>query len=272
VLVWIVGLHALALLGFFTAPSFALVVAALLLNLPGAIGLTLAFHRSIAHRSVTFSSRFEQWLIFWAMFNGAGSPASWAAAHRLHHRYEDSERDVSSPSVGGFWWAHLRWLWQLPPVAIDTPRLQAPRYRAWQRRQAFILVFALLWPLPLGFTAWVWLGPLRLVYIFHAQALINSAAHMGARDPRGGTSKDLAWLALPQFFLGESWHGSHHRNPSSARMGERWWHVDLGWQLVRLCSSLGLATQVRVGRPRLRPRAPLPSGTETPGSSYVRSS
>lgn len=265
-MIWIAGIHVLAVAGLLIshAPSLALVIASLLLNVPGAIGLTLAFHRSIAHRSVVFAPRLEQTLIFWAMFNGAGSPASWAAAHRLHHRFEDAERDVSSPSVGGFWWAHLRWLWQLPPVPTPA-RLR--RYDRWQRLQIVILVLALVWPLALGITAWVWLAPLRLVYIFHAQALINSAAHMGEPDPRGATSKDIAWLAPFQFFLGESWHKSHHQHPVSARIGERWWHVDLGWHLIRLFSSVGLATDVK-----LRRRAPLRSDTATRDSSYVRSS
>lgn len=254
VLIWLVALHLAMLVGLVTAPrpSLPLVVAALALNVPGALGLSLCFHRSIAHKAVTFRPWLEQVLIFWAMYNGSGSPASWAAAHHVHHRHEDTVRDVSSPVAGGFWWAHLRWLWQVEPIAKEEypATLQVDRYLRWQRWQPVILALALIWPIWLGFTAWLWLGPVRLVYIFHAQALVNSAAHMGERSGRGGTSKNLVWLAVLHYFLGENWHRNHHVNPASARIGETWWQIDLGWHVIRLLAASGLVMQIRLGRSR----------------------
>ncbi|HEX7838695.1 MAG TPA: fatty acid desaturase [Kofleriaceae bacterium] len=251
-MLWIFAVHLAALVGLIAAsrPSPALVLGALALNLPGALGLTLGFHRSIAHRAVTFAPWLEQLLILCAMFNGSGSPRSWASAHHLHHRYEDTLGDVSSPVVGGFWWAHLRWLWQMDRIPDDriAVRLHAPRYARWEKWQPYILLVAVALPIYLGFTAWVWLAPVRLVYILHAQCLVNSAAHMGARGAHGGTSKNLVWLAPIHYFLGENWHHSHHMNQASARMGDRWWHIDLAWQVVRALGALGLATRIGHGR------------------------
>ena len=39
------------------------------------------------------------------------------------------------PGVGGFWWSHLRWLWQAgaPPVTKYCRDLDTPGYRFWTR-------------------------------------------------------------------------------------------------------------------------------------------
>ena len=71
-----------------------------------------AYHRAIAHKSVKLHPVVRNVLTFFAMMNGSGSPLSWAANHRLHHAKSDTPEDISSPRIGGFWWSHLRWLWQ----------------------------------------------------------------------------------------------------------------------------------------------------------------
>ena len=56
------------------------------------------------------------------------------------------------------------------------------------------------------------------------------------------------WLGFVQAFQGENWHGNHHANPASARLGFTWWQVDVGWYTIVALEKLGLATNVR--RPR----------------------
>src|SRR2546426_10449938 len=34
----------------------------------------------------------------------------WAANHRHHHRYSDTQDDLHSPSLFGFWWSHVGWI------------------------------------------------------------------------------------------------------------------------------------------------------------------
>src|SRR2546426_8692341 len=34
----------------------------------------------------------------------------WAASHRHHHRYSDTQEDLHSPSLFGFWWSHVGWI------------------------------------------------------------------------------------------------------------------------------------------------------------------
>jgi stearoyl-CoA desaturase (delta-9 desaturase) len=50
----------------------------------------------------------------------------------------------------------------------------------------------------------------------------------------------LGWLSF-----GEGFHNNHHQHPNSARMGERWYELDLGWLAIRACERLGLIWDVR---------------------------
>ena len=38
----------------------------------------------------------------------------------------------------------------------------------------------------------------------------------------------------------------HHRFPSSARAGFRWYEVDIGWRIIQIMQLLGLAWDVRL--------------------------
>ncbi len=99
-------------------------------------------------------------LVFFAMLNGSGSPLSWAANHRLHHAKSDTPEDVSSPRVGGFWWSHLRWLWQAgaAPIKRYCKEMDTPGYRFWKHAQIPLCAAGLLVGLPFGLTAFFWMG------------------------------------------------------------------------------------------------------------------
>src|SRR5208282_3784203 len=114
ILPWFILIHVTALVGLvmFPLPGWHLLLGALALAWIGGLGTTVCYHRALAHRSLELNSWARVPLIFFAIFNGSGTPLSWAAGHRMHHAYADSEEDISSPVWGGFWWAHLRWLWQ----------------------------------------------------------------------------------------------------------------------------------------------------------------
>jgi hypothetical protein len=71
--------------------------------------ITAGFHRYFAHRAYKMG-RVMQFAMAWG-----GSSACqkgvlwWAAHHRSHHRYSDTERDIHSPKRG-FWWSHVGWI------------------------------------------------------------------------------------------------------------------------------------------------------------------
>jgi stearoyl-CoA desaturase (delta-9 desaturase) len=117
VLIYFFLIHALAIIGviLFPLPGWNVFLATLIATACGGLGTTIGYHRGLAHRSVKLNPVIEQILIFFAVFNGSGAPSTWIANHRHHHAHSDTIDDVSSPRHGGFWWAHLRWLYQWKP-------------------------------------------------------------------------------------------------------------------------------------------------------------
>ena len=74
-----------------------------------AVGLTLLFHRYLAHRAFKMNrvARFV-----WAFIGTAAmqkGPLWWAGHHVNHHRYADRDGDPHSPMVSGVYYAHIGW-------------------------------------------------------------------------------------------------------------------------------------------------------------------
>lgn len=247
---YIVLIHILAAVGlaFFATPGWRVIVATVVLAWLGALGVTVCYHRSLSHTALRLHPVVKHLLIFFAMFNGSGSPDSWTANHRQHHAKVETADDISSPAIGGFWWAHLRWLWQAGNVPLSRwcPDLDSAEYRFWRRLQTPLLAVSLFGGLAFGFPAFFWLGPMRLVASLHAQCFVNSIAHMReGRAPGEDSSQNIGWLAPLHFFQGENWHRNHHAAPSSARFGWTPWQIDFGWYFIVLLEAVGLAKSVK---------------------------
>lgn len=257
-LAYLILIHVLALAGliFFPEPGWKIPLVAIALGWLGGMGVTVCYHRALAHTALRLHPIVRHVLIFFAMFNGSGSPDSWTANHRQHHAKVETHEDISSPSIGGFWWAHLRWLWQAGNVPLERwcPDLNRPEYRIWNRLQIPILGASLLFGLAFGLAAFFWLGAMRLVVSLHAQCFVNSIAHMRPHRAEGDdSSQNIVWLGFLHFFQGENWHGNHHAKPSSARLGWTLWQIDFGWYAIMLLEKAGLARNVK------RPNSPQPA-------------
>jgi fatty-acid desaturase len=247
---YVLLIHVLAAAGlvFYATPGWRVISATVILAWFGALGVTVCYHRTLAHTALRLHPVVKHVLIFFAMFNGSGSPDSWTANHRQHHAKVETVEDISSPGIGGFWWAHLRWLWQAGnvPLARWCPDLDRSEYRIWRRLQIPMLALSLFGGLAFGLPAFFWLGPMRLVASLHAQCFVNSVAHMRAdRKPGQDSSQNVVWLGPIHFFQGENWHSNHHAKPSSARLGWNVWQFDVGWYVIVVLEKLGLATSVK---------------------------
>jgi fatty-acid desaturase len=254
ILFYLLLIHLLAALGLilFPLPNIRILSLALLLTALGGLGTTICYHRMLAHRTLKLNKYIEHLLIFWAMFNGSGAPASWVGYHRLHHARTDTPEDISSPKYGGFWWAHLRWLYQSAPADKKRwcPELTRREYRIWSSAEVPVILLSLFCGLLLGWQGFFWLGAIRLVYSLHMQCFVNSVTHLG-RSERGDSSRNVWWLGPMQLTAwGENWHRNHHANAGSARIGMRWWQTDIGWLVICALEAAGLASGVK--RPRTR--------------------
>ena len=226
VLLYIVAIHSLALAGLLLFPLPSLRVAAMAVAVAwiGGVGTTVCYHE----------------------------PMSWVANHRHHHAKADTEEDVSSPRHGGFWWAHIRWVyqWSGSEVRRWCPDMDKPRYRFWRQLQIPIIALSIFGWLAMGWEAFFWIGAIRLVYALHFQMFVNSLLHMTPGLPEGvDSSRNIWWLGPLQFGAwGENWHRNHHADANAARFGRRWWQIDLGWLVIRALVAMRLATDVKPGK------------------------
>jgi fatty-acid desaturase len=248
--VWVILIHVTAVVGLIISPlpGWEILLATAVLAWLGGLGTTVCYHRALAHRALRLHPVVREILIFFAMFNGSGAPLSWTANHRQHHATADTPADISSPRVGGFWWAHLRWLWQAGQVAPSRycRDLSGTSYRVWTVLQAPLLAVSFLGGAAFGTAAFFWLGSLRLVYALHGQCFVNSVCHLHPElVPQTDSSRNVLWLAFWHLFQGENWHRNHHMRPGSARLGWTMAQVDIGWWVIVGLEWLGLATEVR---------------------------
>ncbi|MBZ8179085.1 acyl-CoA desaturase [Oscillatoria salina] len=253
VIVYLTGIHAVALLAFLPSNfSWGAVGVALFLHwVTAGLGVTLGFHRLVTHRSFETPKWLEYFLVFCGSLSAQGGPIKWVGLHRMHHLYSDAEGDPHD-SNRGFWWSHISWMLHKIPQDTDIPRYTKdiaddPVYQFLQKY--FILLQVLLGVLLLYLGGWSWVVWgifVRLVAVFHCTWFVNSASHMFGYQTyeSGDRSRNCWWVALVTY--GEGWHNNHHAFQYSARHGLQWWEIDFTWMTIQFLQALGLATKVKL--------------------------
>jgi stearoyl-CoA desaturase (delta-9 desaturase) len=252
-------IHALALVALL--PRFwslqALAVLLLLYWLTACVGVTLGYHRLLAHGAFRVPRWLEAVIATCGTLSCQHGPIDWVGLHRHHHLHSDGPADHHNSHLG-FWWSHVGWMLHDVPaqqyVRQLTPDMQRVPYYRWLNRNFLLLqlpLAAVLYALGCrsgagGWALVLWGIPLRLVIVYHATWLVNSATHRWGyvSHVSHDGSRNNWWVALLTF--GEGWHNNHHAYPNSARMGFRWWELDLTWWHIRLLQQLGLARRIRL--------------------------
>lgn len=265
----LVVIHSLVLLVFWTGTSATALWVAGFFFCWRALALTLSYHRYFSHRSFKTSRWFQFVLALAGSICMQRGALWWAANHRKHHQYSDLPEDPHSPVAHGFWHGHMGWAMELESFPTDYARVRDfdrfPELRWLNERSDLVhAAFALLlfsfgevlrWRAPAlgtsGFQLLVWGYLISGLLHLHTIFLVNSYAHLYGSRPypfpsREGrdNSHNVWWLALLTF--GEGWHYNHHCFPASARVGLRWWELDLGWWVLLLWQKLGLVWDVKV--------------------------
>jgi len=114
-----------------------------LLYLVSGLGITVGYHRLMAHRSFDCPNWVKAALLVggaWALQNSA---IKWAADHLRHHAHCDSEKDPYNARLG-FWHSHCGWL-LTPDSHADTKyasRVALDPVAVWQHRYYAALVLS----------------------------------------------------------------------------------------------------------------------------------
>jgi fatty-acid desaturase len=235
------------------------------------MGITLGYHRLLAHRSLTLPKWLEHGVVLLAQCSLQDTPAKWVTVHRMHHGFSDEQSDPHSPLVN-FLWSHFNWLFyhnaatrtigSMQKYAHDI--LQDPFYMRLEKSYigpAVYLAHLLMYPIAGAVAGWfmtgtaygslqfalslfVWGGLVRTVLGWHVTWSVNSLTHLfGYRNYETDESSRNNWF-VGLVALGEGWHNNHHHDPAAASVWHRWWEFDLTYCVIFVLKHLGLATKV----------------------------
>lgn len=246
----VVLMHLLALSAFFFPPKPIDLVLFLTFYLISGFGVTIGFHRLLAHRGFQCSYFLTGLLAFVGTAALQGGPVWWVGVHRKHHQVGDSEGDPHSP-VDSFFHGHIGWmlakggLQEYPNLTRD---LSANKFLAWLDRGPNSmfpwLITAVVCFVVGGISGVVWGAVLRTVFVWHATWCVNSVCHRWGRRPHDvrENSGNVWWVGL--WALGEGWHNNHHAHPRAALHNYHWWQIDLSGYVLRLLEKLSLISKV----------------------------
>ncbi len=225
------------------------------------LGITLCYHRLLAHRSYNTYRPIKYFLTLCGCLAFQRGPIWWSATHRLHHAKVDTPQDPHSPSVS-LLWSHYLWAFFRHPqldessettqrLALDLHKDGVMRFFEQHYTTINVLFMGLLFGIgfvrggmDLGWSWLVWGGLLRLVYTLNVTWLVNSAAHIwGYRNYETPDTSRNNWLVAILTF-GEGWHNNHHADQRAARSGHYWYELDVTYWLIALMHRLKLAMNV----------------------------
>jgi stearoyl-CoA desaturase (Delta-9 desaturase) len=235
------------------------------------LGVTVGYHRLFTHRAFKAKRGLRVALAVAGGFAAQGPVIPWVADHRRHHAFSDREGDPHSPwaygtgpvaLARGFWHAHMGWLFERVNTNVErfAPDLLADRdMRVVDRLFPLWTVLTLAVPAALGgvitgswwgvLTAFFWAGLVRVSFLHHVTWSINSICHMIGERPFASRDKAANFWPLAILSMGESWHNSHHADPTRARHGVLRGQIDISARVIWILEKLGWAREVRWTNP-----------------------
>ena len=257
-------IHGLALLAlsptFWSWPAFTI---CLVLYLLTGLGITLGYHRLLAHSSYNATPWMMKTLTLLGALAGQGGPIFWVSLHRRHHCFSDQELDPHNSRLG-FLWSHVWWTLDVDNDLSVQDRiirdLQSDPFLSYVEK--WFLAFLVSSALVIYFTGFliggydlavsflVWGVGLRMACVLHFTWITNSVCHKfgSRRYDTNDSSTNCWWASL--LTLGEGWHNNHHAFPSSARHGFTWYEIDISWYVLLLLSKIGWVSGLRC-KPKL---------------------
>jgi stearoyl-CoA desaturase (delta-9 desaturase) len=220
-------------------------------------GITIGFHRYLAHKSFKTSRFFEAILMVAGSMGGEGPIMYWVTTHRRHHRFSDRPGDPHSPNLkgaslraklAGLWYAHMPWMladesssWSVwaPDVLRDRRLFFYHRtYQLWMAA-GLVLPAAIgfaLQPTPLGALDGFLFGGLARMFVANQAAwCVGSLSHAIGGRPFDNADRSANNWPVAVFTFGEGLQNNHHAFPGSYRHAVRFWEPDVsGWVLTAL--------------------------------------
>lgn len=218
------------------------------------LSITMGYHRLYSHKSYEAHPILEAILLFISAGAFQGSCLKWSSDHRIHHRFEDTDKDPYSIKKG-FWYAHMGWMMKtesvnLPIQAPDLEKnklimLQHKYYILWAIAVGYLLPFIIGHYLGNAFLGIVIAGGIRIFLTQQSTFFVNSLSHTLGKTPYSSekTAKDSLIVAF--LTHGEGYHNFHHKFQFDYRNGIRWYHWDPTKWSIQIAALIGLARKLK---------------------------
>lgn len=247
-----------------TSLDLAMAVTAYLVS---GFGVTIGFHRYLTHGSFKAHRFLRVALAVAGCFAVQGAPSQWVANHRRHHAYADREGDPHSPwrygtsafaVLKGLFHAHIGWMFRrdLSNRSRFAPDLLADRdIRVVDRLFGALVAISLLTPAVIGglvsqswmgaVSGFFWAGLIRMALLHHVTWSVNSICHVIGERPFATKDKATNFWPLAILSFGESWHNTHHADPTGARHGALRGQIDPSARLIWVFEKFRWVRDVR---------------------------
>lgn len=232
--IWHILAHIALICFIFIGSVNEWLVAILLYFIQATVGGTVIFHRLLGHKSFESPSWFTKIGTIVGSLGGNGSGLAWAAVHREHHRFTDTNKDPHCPHHKGIFFTqfmtfmHSPNLRYVPDLLRDKFQLFVHEYY-WIINLSYILLLSLI---DVRAVLYAYFIPALLTW--HGGSFINTIGHnFGYRnyDTKDSSRNNFLTGLLVS---GEGWHNNHHADPKNSNFGHKWYEIDIGYQLIKL--------------------------------------
>ena len=200
----------------------------------GCIGMSMTYHRLLAHKSWKAPRWFEIFGTLCGTFGLTGSSLAWCAVHREHHQKADQAEDPHSPYYQKWWKVQWFSMGYSPKIKFMRDKMKDAFHlfvhKNYFKLQALYALFCYFWD-PFCVIS-LYLFPAMLLW--NAGSAVNTLGHLSGY--RNYNTKDFSRnnLILALFTWGEGLHNNHHYNPRNPIFRKKWFEVDLSAPLIHL--------------------------------------
>ncbi len=218
------------------------------------LSITMGYHRLFSHKSYEAQPILESVLLLIGAGAFQGSCLKWASDHRIHHRFEDTDKDPYSIKKG-FWYAHMGWMMKNESVSIPIQApdliknklvmLQHNYYIYWAIAIGFVMPTLIGYFIGNALLGLLIAGGLRIFLTQQSTFFVNSLSHTLGKTPYSSekTAKDSLIVSI--LTHGEGYHNFHHKFQFDYRNGIRWYHWDPTKWSIQIAALMGLAHKLK---------------------------
>ncbi|MEQ1723164.1 MAG: acyl-CoA desaturase [Pseudobdellovibrio sp.] len=206
------------------------------------IGRSGFYHRYLSHRSFETSKLWKYVGLTLGTLT-LSDIIAYAAIHRDHHKFADTDKDPHSPKYINIFTVLFREEKLKASVSSVRDLLLDSDIRWFQKNSlkivaSYVAILAMcdfVFNFNFSFlvTFFVFVNVITVINTF---SLVYINHTFGSQKYQMTNNSKNTWWAAIILFTGENWHNNHHKNPDNISMSEAWWQIDLVGLFCKLIS------------------------------------